>query len=47
MFPGFDAERGDAVTDLVGPIEDQAQLYGVLEQIRSLGLTLVEATPVH
>jgi len=47
MFPGFEAEPGDAITDLVGPIEDQAQLYGVLEQIRSFGLTLVEATPLE
>jgi hypothetical protein len=46
MFPGFEATQGDGFTDLVGPIEDQAQLYGVLEQIRSLGLTLVEATPL-
>ena len=47
MFPGFEAEHGDATTDLVGPVEDQTQLYGVLEQIRSLGLTLVEAAPVE
>ena len=45
MFPGFEAEQGDVITDLVGPIEDQAQLYGVLEQIQSLGLTLAEVTP--
>ena len=47
MFPGFEAEPGDAITDLVGSVEDQAQLYGVLEQIRSFGLTLVEATPLE
>jgi hypothetical protein len=45
MFPGLEAHPGHAFTDLVGPIDDQPHLYGVLELIRSVGLILIEVTP--
>ena len=32
-------------TDLVGIIEDQAHLFGVLDRIRDLGLDLVSVEP--
>lgn len=35
-------ERGD--TSLVGPVVDQAALYGLLNRARDLGLTLLEVT---
>jgi hypothetical protein len=41
-FGGFDAEVEPAETILRGPVQDQAALHGILEQIESLGLELVE-----
>lgn len=41
-FTGFDAEVEPAETILRGPVQDQAALHGILEQIESLGLELVE-----
>jgi len=40
-FAGFALEPGRERTILVGEIRDQAHLYGVLDQIRNLGLELV------
>lgn len=40
-FDGFAQEPGDGETAIVGLVRDQAQLYGVLDRIRSLGLELV------
>ena len=31
----------DATTSLTGPVQDQAQLHGLLARIRDLGLTLI------
>jgi hypothetical protein len=45
-FAGFDAEVEPAQTILRGPVEDQAALHGVLEQIQCLGLELVEVKRV-
>lgn len=45
LFPGFDADPHDTVTDLVGPVEDQAALFAVLERARDLGLELVAVAP--
>jgi hypothetical protein len=45
-FDGFDAEVQPVETILSGSIEDQAALHGVLEQIESLGLELVEVRQV-
>ena len=45
-FEGFDAEIQPVETILSGEVEDQAALHGVLEQIESLGLELVEVRQV-
>lgn len=41
-FSGFEAEVEPAETILRGPVQDQSALHGILEQIESLGLELVE-----
>ena len=45
-FDGFDAEIQPVETILSGEVEDQAALHGVLGQIESLGLELVEVRQV-
>lgn len=35
----------DGTTTLTGPVRDQTALYGLIAQIRDLGLTLVDVTP--
>jgi hypothetical protein len=45
-FGGFDAEVLPPETILRGSVEDQAALYGVLQQIEALGLELVEVRQV-
>jgi hypothetical protein len=45
-FAGFDAEIQPVETILSGEVADQAALHGVLEQIESLGLELVEVRQV-
>jgi len=40
-FDGFAQEPGDGETAIVGLVRDQAQLYGVLDRIRSFGLELL------
>jgi hypothetical protein len=45
-FEGFDAEVEPVETILRGDVADQAALHGVLEQIQSLGLELVEVRRV-
>ena len=37
----------DGETDITGPIIDQSHLYGLLERIASLGLTLHSLTPLE
>ncbi|MEW6471456.1 MAG: hypothetical protein AB1679_04220 [Actinomycetota bacterium] len=37
-------EAGPGVTMLVGDLVDQAQLYGVLDRLRALGVELVSVT---
>jgi hypothetical protein len=41
-FEGFDMEVEPVETVLRGPVRDQSALHGILEQIESLGLELVE-----
>jgi hypothetical protein len=41
-FEGFDMEVEPVETVLRGPVRDQAALHGILGQIESLGLELVE-----
>jgi hypothetical protein len=40
-FEGMSLEAGGGKTVLVGEIRDQCHLYGVLDQVRNLGLDLV------
>jgi transcriptional regulator GlxA family with amidase domain len=42
-FEGLTAVHRCGVTDLVGPLADQAQLFSLLTRIRDLGLTLESA----
>jgi hypothetical protein len=42
---GLEAGRGE--TFLVGEIRDQSHLYGVLDQVRNLGLELVSIEVVN
>jgi hypothetical protein len=46
-FDGLRVERvSDTRTRLTGPVQDQAALHGVLNQIRDLGLEIVSVTRV-
>ncbi len=36
----------DGTTSLTGPIHDQAALFGVLQHLYGLGLTLLSVTPL-
>ena len=38
--------HADGTTTLRGTVTDQAQLYGVLAQVRDLGATLISLTPI-
>ena len=46
-FPTLSAEAQGAETALTGTLADQAALYGVLAQIESLGLELIEVRRTH
>ena len=35
------AQEDDGTTTLTGPVQDQAQLHGLLARIRNLGVTLI------
>lgn len=45
-FDGFDVEVEPVETVLRGPVQDQAALHGIIAQIESLGLELVEVRRV-
>jgi hypothetical protein len=45
-FAGWSVLSTDGVTHLVGDVRDQAELFGVLDQIRDLGIELVRLSPV-
>ena len=45
-FEGMGLEPGQGQTFLVGEIRDQSHLYGVLDQVRNLGLELVSVEVV-
>lgn len=49
VFDGMTPVRRTGATELVGTVIDQAQLHGLLERIRDLGLELeaVEVSPVN
>lgn len=36
---------GSAITILTGPVADRAALFGILNRIRDLGLTLISVNP--
>ena len=38
---------GDGLTVLTGPVADQAALYGLLDKLRDLGLTLVSVNRLN
>jgi hypothetical protein len=46
-FEGMGLESGHGQTFLVGEIRDQSHLYGVLDQVRNLGLELVSVEVVR
>jgi hypothetical protein len=41
-FEGLTASVEPGETVLLGPVRDQAELYGLLDRIQSLGLELIE-----
>jgi hypothetical protein len=46
-FEGMELEAEGGTTAIVGPIEDQAQLKGLLDAVAALGLSLVSVTPME
>ncbi|MDQ3889476.1 MAG: sigma-70 family RNA polymerase sigma factor, partial [Actinomycetota bacterium] len=44
-FAGMQLEAADGETALVGDVEDQSQLYGLLARLRDFGLELVRLEP--
>jgi hypothetical protein len=40
-FSGMSLEAGERTTAIVGVVHDQSHLFGILEQVRSLGLELL------
>jgi len=52
MFDGFQLQhayndQGQPVTILSGKVIDQAGLYGLINQLRNLGLELISVTPLE
>ena len=47
VFEGMTLTREDGKTVLAGPVRDQSELQGLLQQVSALGLTLVEARAVE
>jgi hypothetical protein len=45
-FDGMTLEHGPGRTVLTGDVRDQAQLYGLLDQLRDFGIDLVAVQPV-
>ena len=41
VLTGMATEAGNGETALVGPVRDQAHLYGILERLRDFGLELL------
>ena len=45
-FKGMALEREAGTTVLTGPVQDQAQLQGLLQRVAGLGLTLLSASAI-
>jgi len=45
-FDGWSVMSADGLMHLVGDVRDQSELFGVLDQIRDLGIELVRLCPV-
>ena len=45
VFEGMHMESDGGVTVVVGMIEDQAELYGLLDRVASLGIKLISIEP--
>jgi hypothetical protein len=45
-FEGMTLEPGATKTNLVGEIQDQSHLYGLLDRVRELGLELISVQPL-
>jgi len=43
-FPGMELAPSDGVTSIVGTVEDQAQLRGILDAVAAYNLTLLSIT---
>ena len=46
-FHPMQIEAHDGATAIVGPIQDQADLQGLLDTVTALGLSLVSVTPIR
>lgn len=46
VFEGMRLERRQGMTVLTGSMLDQAQLHGVIERIRDIGIELVAVNPL-
>jgi hypothetical protein len=46
-FEGLEVEPGPGVTALTGAFVDQAQLYGVIDRLRDLGIELVSVNALR
>jgi hypothetical protein len=44
-FDGMTLKPGKTTTTLVGQIQDQSHLYGLLDRVRELGLELISVQP--
>ena len=45
-FAEMRLEAGKGTTEIVGMVEDDAELQGLLDTVHALGLSLVSVTPV-
>ena len=46
-FEHLELDSGDGQSTLTGSLQDQAQLHGLLDRLRDLGIPLVSVNPVE
>jgi hypothetical protein len=46
-FHPMQVDSRDGATTIVGSVQDQADLHGILDTIKALGLSLVSVAPLH